>query len=426
MSEKSVKKYKISESEMNKILHEKEPGELSHYEFEKLAQSNVDLEGEKEENQLKLKDAYHNIIDILKEYLDINEEYYNIMALWIIGTYFHNKFPSYPYLFFNAMKGSGKSRTINLITCLARDGSVQNSMTEAVLFRTDGTLAIDEFEGVSRKGNENLRELLNSAYKKGTTIKRMKKEKTDKGTDMVVEEFEVYRPIVLANIWGMEEVLGDRCITLILEKSNKREITNLIEIFREEKIVKETKKILEDLVTLVTMTFSVGTYQKWNSFIKLRTLNNTNITNYTHNTNSTNTTFPFETIHSMELNGRELELSFPLLLISHQISEEVLKETSLTLKSLFETKKEEELTENMDVSLYDFVSQNTKEDWVYISDLVREFKEFLGSNDEWINPRWMGRALKRLVLVKEKKKLSRGAYVILNINKAQEKIKMFK
>ena len=398
---------------------------MSDEDFKKLENPNYDLEGEKEKSQEGMKEAYGNIIRVLKEYLDMKEEYYNIVALWIIGTYFHKNFPSYPYLFFNAMKGSGKSRTINLITTLAKDGSVQNSMTEAVLFRTKGTLAIDEFEGVSRKGNENLRELLNSAYKKGTTVKRMKKIKTEKGTEMAVEEFEVYRPIVLANIWGMENVLGDRCITLILERSNKRSITNLMEIFKEQKIVLKTKEILESLVTLVTMTFHVGVYQEWNEYVKLRTSNITNITNNTNYTNSTNTTNPFETINKMDLNGRELELSFPLLLISNQISPEVLKETSLTLKFLFQTKKDEEFTENMDISLYDFVSQNLNESWVSVTELTREFKEFLQSNDEWINTRWMGRALKRLVLVREKKKLSRGAYVILNIEKAREKIKMF-
>ncbi len=416
----------LSEEEFNKLKYGKEKGFLSEEEFKGLDNPNYDIDAEKDKREDLLKDAYYNIIQILKEYLDMKDEYYNITALWIIGTYFHDKFPSYPYLFFNAMKGSGKSRTINLITTLSKDGSVQNSMTEAVLFRTKGTLAIDEFEGVSRRGGENLRELLNSAYKRGTSVKRMKKEKTEKGTEMVVEEFDVYRPIVLANIWGMENVLGDRCITLILERSNKRFITNLVEIFREEKIVVETKKILDDLVTLVTMTFHVGVYREWNKYIKLRTSNNTNTTNITNYTNTTNTTFPFEILESMDLNGREVELSLPLLLISNQISPEILKETSLTLKALFETKREEEFTENMDVSLYDFVSQNTSEDWVSVTDLTNDFKSFLQSNDEWINSRWMGRALKRLVIIKEKKKLSRGAYVILNIEKAQEKIKMFR
>lgn len=417
--------YKISKEKMEKIFHDKQDGILSLDEMGKLAQPNYDLKGEQEDSKEKLKEAYYNIIDVLKEYLDMKEEYYSIVALWTIGTYFHDKFPSYPYLFFNAMKGSGKSRTINLITCLAKDGSVQNSMTEAVLFRTKGTLAIDEFEGVSRKGNENLRELLNSAYKKGTTVKRMKQEKTEKGTEMVVEEFEVYRPIVLANIWGMESVLGDRCIKIVLEKSNRKEIINLIEMFRDSKIVLETKKIL-DLVYLVYMKFLTQRYLEWNSYIKLQTNNNTNYTNYINNTNNTNNTIFFEIVKLMDLNGRDLELSFPLCLIANEISEDLLKETTLTLKSIFEAKKEEEFTENSDISLYDFVSQHTEPSWISVTQITKDFREFMDSNEDWISTKWMGRALKRLVLVKEKKRHGRGMFIILNIKKAQEKIKIFK
>jgi hypothetical protein len=51
-------------------------------------------------NNDKLLDIYRTLIDILKKYLDLKEEYYPIISLWIIGTYFHNEFISYPYLFF--------------------------------------------------------------------------------------------------------------------------------------------------------------------------------------------------------------------------------------------------------------------------------------------------------------------------------------
>ncbi len=395
---------------------------LSEKEFKELEKGDVDVEEEREGNKEKLLTAYKNIVDILKEYLDLKEEYYNIIALWIIGTYFHKNFPSYPYLYFNAMKGSGKTRTINLITCLSKEGSVQNSMTEAVLFRTSGTLAIDEFEGVSKKGNENLRELLNSAYKKGVKVKRMRQKKTEEGIRMEVEEFDVYRPIVLANIWGMENVLSDRCISLILEKSSRKEIINLIEIFNDDLIVKETIKLL-DLVSLVSMSFHIERYREWNTFIKQ---NNTNYTNNTNNINSINYTHPFETIKSMGLNGRELELSLPLCLVANEISSDLLKETTLTLKFIFSQKKQDDLTENYDISLYDFVSQYERTDWISMTDICNAFKEFLDSKDDWINNKWLGRALKRLVLVKESKRLGRGRYVMLDIKKAQEKIKMFK
>ena len=89
-------------------------------------------------------------------------------------------------------------------------------------------------------------------------------------------------------------------------------------------------------------------------------------------------------------------------------------------------KKEEELTENFDISLYDFVSQYPEKSWVSMNQIVKDFHEFLQQNDEWINSKWMGRALKRLVLIKDKKRMGRGRYFILNIEKAEKQIKMFK
>ena len=272
-------------------------------EFKKLDNPNADIEGDKEKFKQDLEDAYRNIIHILKEYCDVKEEYYNIIALWTIGTYFHKQFPSYPFLFFNAMKGSGKSRILNLITCLAKDGELLNALTEAVLFRTSGVLAIDEFEGVSRKGGENLRELLNSAYKRGAKVKRMKQQKTEKGMEMIVEEFEVYRPILLANIWGMENVLGDRCIALILERSSKQNITNLVEIFKEEKIVQDTVEILNQC-SLCSFMFRVKTYRDWNNYVK------SNYTNYIYNTNNTNNTNNIIPLSTFEIIKKTLTKTF--------------------------------------------------------------------------------------------------------------------
>lgn len=384
-------------------------------------------EYKKEIESEKLKEAYDNIIELLKQYLDLKEEYYNLIALWIIGTYFHERFPSYPFLFFNAMRGSGKTRTLNLTTYLSNQGQLLNSLTEAVLFRTTGTLGIDEFEGVSKKGNENLRELLNSAYKKGIMVKRMKQVKTPEGNEQVVESFEVYRPICLANIWGMESVLGDRCLTLVLEKSFHREKVNLIEVFREDKKALKIIKILKEC-SLCRCSFSVETYKEWNFFI---TNNYTNSINYTNNTNNTNYTQLFKRLNLMDLNGRELELSMPLCLIAAEIDKKnytILKKTTLTLKELFESKREEEFTENLDISLIDFIAQFPVETKVFFSikKLVQQFKEFLQNDEEWLNTKWLGRALKRLNLISEKRRKSYGVEVILNIEKAQEKIKKFK
>ncbi len=131
----------------------------------------------------------------------------------------------------------------------------------------------------------------------------------------------------------------------------------------------------------------------------------------------------------MGLNGRELELSLPLCLVANEISDDLLKITTLTLKSIFEAKKEDEVIDNIDVSLYDFISQEVESSaykWESVNDITRRFKEFMDSNEEWINSKWMGRALKRLDLVKDKKRVGKGSTVILNYDKAKLKIKMFK
>jgi len=375
-----------------------------------------------EEAKEKMKEAYRNIIDVLKEYLDLKEEYYNLIALWIIGTYFHKRFNSFPFLFFNAIKGSGKTRTVNLIITLAKDGEMLLSPTEAVLFRTKGTLGIDEFEGVTRQGIESLRELINAAYKKGSKVKRMKQKKIDNSIEMVVEEFDVYRPVVMANIWGMESVLGDRCITLILEKSSDISKTNLIEIFREEEQIIETKKLL-NWCSLCSYAFSQRTYKEWNNFIKN---NYTNYTNNTNNTNYINYTQTFKAINLMGLIGRDLELAFPLCLLAAELGDEILKITTLTLHEIFNEKKAEELIENKDVSLIEFVSQEPEINFKTTRRITEEFRVFVNTNEEWINSKWMGRSLKRMNLIKEKRRTGRGIEIILDIEKAKQKIKMFK
>ena len=89
---------------------------------------------------------------------------------------------------------------------------------------------------------------------------RIKKKKGIEGEEQVVEEFDVFRPIVMANIWGMEEVLGDRCISIVLERSNNSKITKLVEIYESEEIFKKTKEILKKC-SLCSMLFLQGVYQ---------------------------------------------------------------------------------------------------------------------------------------------------------------------
>ena len=435
--EKMEEKPELSKEVLKDILKQENPKVkdllISEKDFKGMADPLYEKKTKMEEDD-DLKEIYRNLIDILKFYCDIKEEYYGIIALWIMGTYVHDQFPSYPYLFLNAMRGSGKTRTLKLITSLANNGQMLNSLTEAVLFRTEGMLAIDEFEGITRKGTENLRELLNSAYKKGTKVKRLRKSFSKEGERQVVEEFDVYRPISLANIWGMESVLGDRCITLVLEKSNNPKIVNLVEIFDEDEMVLKTKALLEQNMlpkfSNCVVSVGVGTcamYREWNIFMSnLITHNYTNYTNNIKNTNYTNYTQLFERLKFGLFNGRELELCFPLLLLSWCVGS--YNPTETTLSQIMSERRSEDMIQNTDISLIDFVSQEPESnEFITIKDVLNKFKEYLGNpEEEWLNTLWLGRALKRLNLVREKRRKHRGVEIILNTAKAQEKIKMFR
>jgi len=405
----------------------------------KIKEEKKEEECDAEINELKLKQIikknYWVIKEILEKYMDMKPDYYTLTSLWICGTYLHKNFYTYPYLFFNAMRGSGKSRILELIAELSKDGIFTKAPTEAVLFRTTGTLSIDEFERVSYKEKIGVRELLNSAYKKGIKIMRMKKKKVDKQEEQVVEEFEPYRPIVMANIWGMEEVLGDRCITLILEKSNDLIKTRLVQDYQTNEIIQNTKKNL-NVCSLCNVVYQKNIYKQWNNYIIDKY--NTTLTTQTYITTHTTQTTQhlsntiklnklFNKIDESKLSGRNLELFLPLYFIAFNIDDFILDDIIRISKEISQERLHEEETESKDILLYDFISQKPEtRDFKFVKELTAEFKQFIDEDDVWINTKWMGRALKRLDLVVDKRRKTKGVEVTLNVKKAGKKIKMFR
>lgn len=383
---------------------------------------------------------FDDIVKVLKKYIDLKEEYYPILTTWIIGTYLHNKFYSYPYLFFNAMHGSGKSRLLLLLSYLCNKGEKIASLNEAVLFRSEpnATFCIDELERINHKDYQALRELLNAAYKKGTKVKRMKESRQLNPETMklektfIVEEFEPFRPIAIANISGMEEVLSDRCITFILEKSDNENITSMLEIFDLDEEIKSIKvrliKLVYDEHTLIR---SVGYAQKhiqllqdWNKLhtytytTTLPTQNNINI----HLINK---------IRESKIKGRNLELCFPLFIVAEMFGKE--EQIINTMKKITQEKTEDEVYESKDIKVIDFVSRKEEyiDNWIGLNQIISEFRIFrdeqiIDYTKEWLSNEWMGRALKRLALIKGKRRLGTGVEMILDIEKAKYKMKMFK
>ena len=393
---------------------------------------------------------YEDIISILKNYVDMKEEYYDLIATWIIGTYFHKQFNTYPYLFINAMRGCAKTRTLKLITKLSWNGDLLTSIREAVLFRCagEGTMAIDELEGIMKKENDGLRELLNAGYKKGIKVKRMRKKRSIDGDQQVVEEFEPYTPIIIANIWGMEEVLADRCITIILEKSTNSVVTKKAEDYDNDILIESVKNNLNllkniNLVQLCSYFGENNIYTEWNNYINMK-YNYTHTYN-TYTTQTTQTTAPiienkknvvtkfkqeefFNKIDATEVNGRNLELFMPLFIVAKIISDDIFEKILVFAKELTKQRKSDEMTESRDVMLLQFIMLQESNNFLKVIELTEGFRRFVHDDEhdyKWVNSKWLGRALKRLNLIIDKRRLGQGIEVILDTEKAKEKLKVF-
>lgn len=397
---------------------------------ERIPEEDLDKERQEELDKVKVElgKCFEEIVKILKYYTDLKEENYSLLAIWIIGAHMIETFNTYPYLFINAPKGSGKSRLLNLIMNLS-GGRVLGSITETALFRSKGALGIDEFEGITRKGSEGLKELLNSAYKKGLSVIRYKKVKSPLGEEQVEEEFKIFRPIGIANIWGMDEVLGDRCFHIIIDKSNNPLVTKKIEIFH----FKEKIDRLCRLCHVVTENNVYNDIERgWNDYLENKYNRDTNdittLTTLTTQTTLKDKLLPFfNKIDDSGLNGRVLEMSLPLLFLANFLREELFVTVLSYLQQINEEKKSEDMVESYDISLLDFVSgQIDNGRFVSVSQLAEDFRKFLNSSEEWLNSKWMGRALKRLNLIVEKRRKTIGREVRLNISKATEKIKIFR
>lgn len=390
----------------------------------------------------------------------MDEEYYPIISLWIIGTYLHKLFKTYPYLYFNAMKGSGKTRTLSLLAHLSFNGKMMVDLTEAVLFRTAENTAffIDELERISFKERANLRLLLNSAYKQGVTVRRMRKGKEE----YLVDEFSVYTPIAMANIGGLNEVLQDRCITIILEKSFDPYITRMVEDWDADYSIREIRDAFKVLINQPELFFEAecslcsvvtlkGIITTWNELLHLIKYNNNHTIHKQHKTTLTtpitkistkemlnylpqldfekigvelnDTTITFiKKLWECNLNGRDLEIFLPIIILSFSIDIETVDKIIKIAEKISEDRRMENVAENRDMALVGFlvgyIQKIPQNEYVKPSAIAKEFREDEGEN--WINSKWVGRAVKRLNFVIEKRRLARGIEITLNEKKIIE------
>lgn len=183
---------------------------------------------------LKAKDLFERIRKQFKKYIWFDDEqYYNILPLWVLGTYCYQLFQCYPYINLWGLKNTGKTKVMQLSAIISFNSQVFINMSVASLFRIiqldSPTLFIDEAENLwqqQQKGDDETSEIvacLNAGWMKGSQVPRI--EKVDNVQKIV--KFDVYCPKMLASIKGLKGALDTRCIRLIMIRPQGQPVSQL-------------------------------------------------------------------------------------------------------------------------------------------------------------------------------------------------------
>lgn len=161
---------------------------------------------------------WKGIRNVYEQYIEFAaEQYYDIMPIFVMGSYMFRLYRAIGYLHFNGTAASGKSQNLRILDALAFNTEWASSMSASALFRTvagnPGVICIDEAEGFEGERGEDLRRILNSGYLDGSTVKRVEK---GPGDAFVVASFEAYAPKAIASINVLDNVIGSRCLIVAM------------------------------------------------------------------------------------------------------------------------------------------------------------------------------------------------------------------
>jgi hypothetical protein len=134
------------------------------------------------------------IVEKLKDYIIFDDErVYDVVASYIVMTYFHDVFTAVPFLYLHGPPGSGKTRANITITYMCRKGVFVADPSDATLYRMvealGSTLGIDE-----SVLSEKAKKIIAAGYKKGSVVARA--EPTKGG--VILKFFEATTPKVFS------------------------------------------------------------------------------------------------------------------------------------------------------------------------------------------------------------------------------------
>jgi hypothetical protein len=449
-----------------------------------------------------LAEIFKEVRDHIKYYVELEDEkQYDVVASWIIATYFFEMFDSFGYLYLTGTKRVGKTKLLKIIASLAFNGKLNIGIKTASLFRSIHnsklTLCLDEIDANTLKNDTDLNEVLRGGYIKGHSVPRT--ERNENTGSFEVRQHEFYSPKALCNITGIDDVIEDRAITIVMVRSsnpllNMRDVNmndqkwnitrnklyinmmeNFCEILKHKTDVEQMK--INDINSMVSVVSAdsvdvvsdvdVCISKHGHIFENVSEDNNSekisypqkDYTNYTNNTTYIHTYNDNKTEKEGGLEGfflkpekkenivdsrnytstpkgvgvdsvvsadsvdeimtlknisqRNYQISVAVLAVAHAVSQDIYNNVVSCLASTFERKRMDESSESSDVTLIEIlVAMVESKRWWKTSSIADSMK--VTTEEQWANPKWVGRALKRIFPTIEKRRMSQGIEVLLS------------
>jgi len=404
-------------------------------------------------------EVYQKIEKELRYYFEFEEEgTYDVIICWAIGTYFHELFNFYPLLYLNAAKGSGKTKLLHFLHQICFNSIFCQDPSDSTIFRlahaNKCTILIDEIEGVSKKDKSGLRSLLLGSPNKGIIIPRSE-QKNVKVKSFDVKLFNLYGPRAIANITGIDDVLEDRCITVILKRALNKQVLNR-EVRSENPVWQDIRDLLYRLVlsdkggfggphalkmvldnfklpeqfSVVSADNVVSAENKmvegylpvskdFQEILHTLTTQTTKKNLQDYSTFSTLTTLNLQTTQELVAKsstlivGRNLNVWKPILALAGLTHPHILFRTIQHASTMLDIKKAETDIDNLHITVLQHLIKKVDSDmWYKSKNLLSSLKEYEGL--DWITSQWFGRVLKSLGL-NQKRRVAGGREYYLTV-----------
>jgi len=176
-------------------------------------------------NAIDTAKTIESLRDDLRRLFWMDPQASSVLALWDAGTYVHDAFQAYPYLWLNGLKGTAKTSILEYLERTAYHAQMSSMMTTSALFRsvddTHATILCDEGENLLAPGAQKDQEsqkrvsLFNAGYKAGASVTLSE----SKGDGFKLHTFSAYSPKAIASINPIQDTLQSRSLILVMLKA---------------------------------------------------------------------------------------------------------------------------------------------------------------------------------------------------------------